>query len=73
LNGKATLKDADGTCYNLGASDTSNGHAMRRDKSETSKDLSNGGLTVLYDGGDDCDQDNLKYSLSIEMYCADDN
>lgn len=47
--GKATLKDADGNCFNLGSNDDDNGHSFKRND-----DSSGGDLSIIYDGGDIC-------------------
>lgn len=69
--GKATLKTPGNDCYNLGGSDTDNGHPIRRENSDEDKDLEKGGLTVMYQGGDECTIEGLHYSLDIEVYCSD--
>lgn len=67
------MKTPDNNCYNLGGSDTDNGHAIRRKDSDEDKDLEKGGLTVMYQGGDSCPIEGLHYSLDIEVYCSDEN
>lgn len=52
-SGKATLKiGSNQECFNLASNDKENGKSYRRRDTDDEKDDEDGGLSVVYDGGD---------------------
>lgn len=64
----------DAKCYDLASNDSNNGKGQRTRDSDDDDDDEDGGLTVSYDGGESCmEQDNDHYSLDIQVFCTDDD